>query len=94
MAEKVKYKDYESAMERLEEITEALESGEVKLEEAIKLYTEGLEIARFCDGKLSDAEEKIKIIAEKNGLLAEQDFDDAEEDADEGDEEDGEEDEA
>jgi exodeoxyribonuclease VII small subunit len=75
MAAPKKYKDYESAMERLEAITQQLESGEAKLEDAISLYTEGLEIARFCDGKLNEAEEKIKVITEKDGLVTETSFD-------------------
>ncbi len=79
MTAKKRYKDYESAMERLEEITEQLESGEPKLEEAIDLYTEGLQIAKFCDGKLSEAEAKIKLIAEKNGVAAEVDFEEEDE---------------
>jgi len=74
MTPKKKYKDYESAMERLEEITASLESGEAKLEEAIDLYTEGLEIAKFCDKKLAEADEKIKLITNKNGLTEESDF--------------------
>jgi len=69
-----KYKDFESAINRLEEITGFLESGEVKLEEAIKLYTEGLEIAGFCDKKLSEAEKKVKIITEKNNIPVEENF--------------------
>ena len=79
MAAKVKYKNYESAMERLEAITEQLEAGESKLEEAIDLYTEGLEIAKFCNRKLAEADEKIKIIAEKNGRHEEEEFDEGEE---------------
>lgn len=74
MPAKKKYKDYESAMTRLEEITETLEAGEATLEDAIKLYTEGLEIAKYCDERLTEAEQKIKIIAEKNGLVSEEDF--------------------
>ncbi|MFZ5980893.1 MAG: exodeoxyribonuclease VII small subunit [Candidatus Zixiibacteriota bacterium] len=69
-----KYKDFEAAVTRLEEITNLLESGEVKLEEAIKLYTEGLEIAAFCDQKLGEAEKKVKIITEKNGIVTEDEF--------------------
>jgi len=49
------------------------------LEEAIRLYTEGLEIARFCNEKLTEADEKIKIIAEKNGLFEEEEFDEGDE---------------
>ncbi len=73
------YKDYESAVARLEEITGLLEAGETSLEEAIKLYSEGLEIAQFCDKKLSEAEAKIKVITEKNGVLSEMDFGEREE---------------
>jgi len=68
------YKDYESALERLEAITSDLESGEVKLEEAIKLYTEGLEIARYCDQKLGEAEKKIKLISLDNGVASEEEL--------------------
>jgi exodeoxyribonuclease VII small subunit len=74
MATQRKYKDYETAMERLEEITEQLEAGDPKLEDAIKLYTEGLEIAKFCTEKLDDAESKIKLIAEKNDRFEEEEF--------------------
>ncbi|MFZ1683723.1 MAG: exodeoxyribonuclease VII small subunit [Candidatus Zixiibacteriota bacterium] len=74
MTAKKKYADYESAMNRLQEITEALESGDTKLEQAIDLYTEGLEIARFCEQKLGEAEQKIKVILDKNGVLEEADF--------------------
>ncbi len=74
MTAKAKFKDYESAMERLEVITEQLESGDPKLEEAIKLYTEGLEIAKFCNDRLAEADEKIKVIVENNGLFEEAEF--------------------
>lgn len=79
MATKKKYKNYEEAVERLEEITAQLESGEATLEDSIKLYTEGLEIATFCNKRLTDAEEKIKKIAERDGLTVEEDFDSEEE---------------
>jgi len=74
------YKDYEAAMSRLQEITSSLESGEAKLEEAIDLYTEGLEIAHFCDQKLEEAEKKIKVIMEKNGQFVEQEFGEGDDD--------------
>lgn len=80
MTARKKYKDYESAIERLEEITESLEGGEATLEEAITLYTEGLDIARFCSDKLEEAEKKIKLITEKNGLMVEEDFGESDED--------------
>jgi exodeoxyribonuclease VII small subunit len=79
VAAKKQYKDFESALERLEEITELMESGEVALEKSIDLYTEGLEIAKYCNQKLAEAESKIKIIKEKSGKLIEQAFEQADE---------------
>ncbi len=78
MVSKKQYKDFESALERLEEITELMESGDVSLEQSIDLYTEGLEIAKYCNKKLSEAERKIKIIKEKGGMTVEQDFEESE----------------
>ena len=75
MTAQKKYKDYESALERLEVITDDLENGEKSLEESITLYTEGLEIAKFCNGKLEEAEKKVKIITEENSQLIETNFD-------------------
>ncbi|RKX17549.1 MAG: exodeoxyribonuclease VII small subunit [Candidatus Zixiibacteriota bacterium] len=74
MSVKKKNKDFESSLNRLEEITTILEDGEATLEESIKLYTEGLEIAKDCNQNLNDAEKKIKIIMEKNKQMIEDDF--------------------
>ena len=75
MTAKKKQLSFESAIERLEEITADLEGGETSLEDSITLYTEGLEIARQCNARLEEAEKKIKIITEKNGAPIEADFD-------------------
>ena len=81
MTTRKKPKDFESAVERLEEITDKLEAGDVSLEESIKLYTEGLEIAGVCDKKLAATEKKIKIIQEKSGSPVEEEFEEEEDDA-------------
>ncbi len=49
----------ESALNRLQEITEILERGELQLEESLKLYEEGVGLTRTCRKLLSDAELKI-----------------------------------
>ncbi len=77
MAAKKQYKDFEGALKRLEEITELMETGDVSLEASIELYTEGLEIAKYCNSKLSDAEKKIMIIKEKSGKLVEEEFEES-----------------
>ncbi len=73
-AGKSKFKDFESALKRLEEIAEKLESGETKLEESIDLYTEGIEIAGVCTKKLAEAEKNVKILKDKNSKLVEEVF--------------------
>lgn len=80
MTAKKKYKDFESAASRLEKITETLESGAPTLDESITLYTEGIEIAAFCNSRLSEAEKKIKLITEKDGMVLEEIFDERESD--------------
>jgi exodeoxyribonuclease VII small subunit len=59
MTKKKEYKDFESAIVRIEEIVASLESGRLSLEESIGLYTEGIEIAGICNQKLTDAEGQI-----------------------------------
>ncbi|UCE25540.1 MAG: exodeoxyribonuclease VII small subunit [Candidatus Zixiibacteriota bacterium] len=84
MTTKKKYKDFESALARLEEITDLLESGEKSLEESINYYTEGLEIAKFCNDRLAEAEKNIKLIADQKGTLVEEDFEEENGDDDAG----------
>ncbi len=67
-------KDFESAVKRLEELTDQLESGELQLEQSIELYGEGLDLAGFCNQKLTEAEKKIKLISSENGRFTEVDF--------------------
>ncbi len=49
----------DTAMIRLKEISEALESGEYDLEMSIKLYEEGVSLISFCNKTLSGAKQKI-----------------------------------
>lgn len=56
---KKKENNFESSLSRLEEISEQLERGEVGLEESIRLYEEGIELAKLCYSTLKDAELKV-----------------------------------
>lgn len=80
MTVKKKSVNFESALERLEEITGRLESGEASLEQSIELYTEGLQLAKDCHQKLDAAEKKIKIITEQNNIPIEAEFESEEAD--------------
>ena len=54
----------DTAMLRLKEISEALESGEYDLEMSMKLYEEGVKIVAFCNKTLTDAKDKISELSE------------------------------
>ncbi|MBR4036769.1 MAG: exodeoxyribonuclease VII small subunit [Oscillospiraceae bacterium] len=55
-------KTFESAMARLEEISEILSENNVTLDESLKLYAEGVKLLKFCNTKLEQAQNKIKDI--------------------------------
>lgn len=55
---------FESAMEKLDGIVRRLESGSLPLSEALAAYEEAVGLIRFCNGKLEDAEQKVRILTE------------------------------
>lgn len=68
-------KKFEKAMERLELIVQSLESGDLSLEESLKVFEEGMELVRFCNTKLDEAEQKVTILTrESTGRLVQQPF--------------------
>lgn len=62
-------KTFESALSRLEQITEELEDGELSLENSLKKFDEGIKLAGFCTEQLSEAKSKVEILLEKDGKL-------------------------
>ena len=61
-------------MTRLEEIVERLETEEVPLEEAVKLYQEGLSLSAICKEKLAAAEGSIVLLRKEAGIWEETSF--------------------
>jgi len=53
---------FEESLKRLEEITEKLESGELSLDDSLKYFEEGVKLSRFCEKKLTETEQKVKIL--------------------------------
>ncbi len=53
---------FEEAVKKLGKIVEDLEKGELSLDEALKKYQEGLEMARVCNQKLDSAKKKIDLL--------------------------------
>jgi len=55
---------FEEAMRELEQVVNALESGDVALEQSIALYERGAKLKQRCDTKLKEAEEKVALITQ------------------------------
>ena len=53
---------FEEAMKELERIVRDLESGQVKLDEAVKAYERGAALRKHCEAKLADARMKVEKI--------------------------------
>lgn len=58
--------NYEKHIENLENIINALESGELSLDEALKQYEQGIHLVRQCQQALENAEQKIQILTQKD----------------------------
>jgi exodeoxyribonuclease VII small subunit len=59
MAEK-KAGSFEAAIDRLEQIVKELEAGDVSLDDSVRLYREGRELARKCEQLLRTAQEEVE----------------------------------
>lgn len=53
---------FEESLARLEEILTALEGGDAKLDETLKLYEEGVSLVRACNQYLQVAEQTVKSL--------------------------------
>ena len=58
---------FEESLEKLEEIVNKLESGDVPLDDAIDEFNNAMQLVKVCENKLSAAEESIAKIVQDNG---------------------------
>jgi exodeoxyribonuclease VII small subunit len=58
---------FEQAYQRLEIILQKLSSGEVALEDSLKLYEEADKLISACSQKLTSAEQKIQTLIKNRG---------------------------
>lgn len=62
---------FEESLDKLEEIVNKLETGEVPLDDAIEEFKKAMDLVKICNDKLNSAEEAIAKIVEDNGELIE-----------------------
>ncbi len=58
---------FEQAYERLEQIVQALDEGDLKLDELETKFEEGMKLAAFCSKRLEKVELKVNLLIEKAG---------------------------
>ena len=54
--------NFENAISELEQIIQNIEVNQIDLESALNQYKHGMELVKFCQEKLQDVEQKIKIL--------------------------------
>ena len=68
--------DFERSLARLEEVVRKIESPQLSLDEAMKLFEEGVVLSRECQKQLEEAEGRVEILLKKaDGKLAAEPFD-------------------
>lgn len=72
-AKKPENMTFEDTLKELDDIVEALESGELALDSAMKKFERGIALARQGQKTLSDAEQRVEILltAQDDGELTE-----------------------
>ncbi|MBE6509172.1 MAG: exodeoxyribonuclease VII small subunit [Methanobrevibacter sp.] len=58
---------FEESLEKLEEIVNKLENGNVPLDDAIEEFNNAMKLVKVCNDKLNHAEEAIAKIVQDNG---------------------------
>ena len=65
---------FEDCIQRLETIVQQLEKGDIPLEQALKLFEEGIQLSQSCRKDLEEAEGKVEILLRQNGKLVPEAF--------------------
>jgi len=65
---------FESALGKLELITEELENGDLSLEKSLKKFDEGIALVGYCNTTLTEAKAKVELLLEKQGAISKTPF--------------------
>ena len=62
---------FEDAMQKLEHIVRELETGQIKLDDAVEAYEKAMHLKKFCEERLQNAQLKVeKIEQNKDGSFS------------------------
>lgn len=67
MSKAAKPQTFEVSMEDLEACVARLESGELTLEQSLKVFEQGIAASRVCAGLLDQSRKRVQVLVEKAG---------------------------
>ena len=81
MARKPAKFNFEDALENLAELVEAMEEGELSLEESLKAFEQGIKLTRECQVALENAEQKVQLLMNSDDIPEAEPFEEDENEA-------------
>ncbi|MDC1528107.1 MAG: exodeoxyribonuclease VII small subunit [Gammaproteobacteria bacterium] len=81
MARKPAKFNFEDALENLAELVEAMEEGELSLEESLKAFEQGIKLTRECQVALENAEQKVQLLVNSDDIPEAEPFEEDENEA-------------
>jgi exodeoxyribonuclease VII small subunit len=66
---------FEECLQRLEQIVDQLEKGDIPLEQALALFEEGMKLSNDCRSELETAEGKVEILLKQGSKIQPEPFD-------------------
>lgn len=67
MAKSKKTPDFETSLSELETLVQAMEGGEMSLEESLAAFERGIRLTRECQTALDAAEQKVELLLNERG---------------------------
>jgi exodeoxyribonuclease VII small subunit len=58
-------KSFEAALAELEKIVQSMEAGTLPLEQSLAAHKRGIELARYCQGRLAQAQAQVRVLEDE-----------------------------
>jgi exodeoxyribonuclease VII small subunit len=58
-------KSFEAALAELEKIVQSMEAGSLTLEQSLAAHKRGLELARYCQATLAQAQQQVRVLEDE-----------------------------
>jgi len=56
---------FEKGLSKLQGLVKELERNDISLEQSVENFEKGIKVAKYCERKLKDAEDKVKAILDQ-----------------------------